>query len=173
LFDELSVVEKGRVPSGTIVEVQGDIPVGMKLKLGDFAKAISTRIWEKVGQENWRSFCEARDFVRGLGLRSQVEWWKWTTGQLRRPDLPKRPPDIPSAPDGLYVSEWKDWADWLGHTRRMGGWRSFEKARKFARDLSLKSRSEWALWRAAEVCRRIFRHTPATSTKSGLDGGTG
>jgi len=44
IADEFRAIEKGRVSSGKIVEIEGDIPVGMKMKLGDFADAISTRI---------------------------------------------------------------------------------------------------------------------------------
>jgi hypothetical protein len=52
------------------------------------------------------------------------------------------PPDIPTAPEQVY-SEWKDWADWLGHGRRIGGWCAFKEAREYARKLNLKSRKEW------------------------------
>ena len=143
IADEFRAIERGRVSSGKIVEIEGDIPVGMKMKLGDFAEAISTRVWESVGRANWRSFSEAREFAQALGLSSHVEWWKWTTGRLRRANLPEMPPDVPAGPDRVYSEEWKDWADWLGHSRRIGGWRSFNEARKYARNLKLKSRKEW------------------------------
>ena len=74
IADEFRAIEKGRISSGKIVEIEGDIPVGMKMKLGDFAEAISTRIWESVGRANWRNFEDAREFVRGLGLKSRTEW---------------------------------------------------------------------------------------------------
>ncbi len=48
--------EKGRIPSGKIVEIEGDVPVSMKIKLGDFAEAVSTRVWRSVGRANWRKF---------------------------------------------------------------------------------------------------------------------
>jgi hypothetical protein len=144
IADEFRAIEKGRIPRGKIVKIEGDIPVGLKMELGDFAEAISTRIWENVGRANWRSFNEAREFARKLGLSSHVEWWKWTKGALRRPDLVEKPPDIPAGPERVYVNEWKDWADWLGHSRRIGGWRPFEEARGFARKLNLKSHEEWA-----------------------------
>ena len=64
IADEFRAIEQGRVSSGKIVEIEGDIPVGMKMKLGDFAEAISTRIWESVGRANWRKFEDARALVR-------------------------------------------------------------------------------------------------------------
>ena len=30
-------------------ETHSDVPVGMKMKLGDFAEVISMRLWESVG----------------------------------------------------------------------------------------------------------------------------
>ena len=113
------------------------------MKLGDFAEAISTRIWESVGRANWRSFAEAREFARSLGLSSHVEWWKWTTGRLRRSKLGHLPPDIPATPHTVYREEWRNWGDWLGHSRRIGGWRNFKDARKYARSLNLTSYKQW------------------------------
>jgi superfamily II DNA or RNA helicase len=144
IADEFRAIEKGRTPSGRIVAIEGDIPIGMKMKLGDFAEAISTRIWESVGRANWRPFAEARDFAQALGLSSHVEWWQWTTGRLQRSNLPDLPPDIPVTPERVYHKDWKNWADWLGHRRRVGGWRPFKEALKYARGLKLSSRKEWA-----------------------------
>jgi superfamily II DNA or RNA helicase len=141
---EFRAIERGRISSGKIVEIDGDVPVGMKIKLGDFVAAISARVWDSVGRANWRSFKEAREFARALGLSSHVEWWKWTTGRLRRTSLPALPPDIPATPERVYVDDWKDWADWLGHSRRIGGWRPFKEAREYARKLNLKSSKEWS-----------------------------
>src|SRR5262249_1076489 len=83
IADEFRAIERGRISSGKIVEIEGDVPIGMKIKLGDFAEAISTRIWDSVGRANWRSFTEARAFAQALTLSSHIEWWKWTAGRLR------------------------------------------------------------------------------------------
>jgi superfamily II DNA or RNA helicase len=143
IVDEFRALERGQIPAGRIVEIDGDIPVGIKLTLGEFAAVISARVWDGVGRANWRSFKEARAFARSLGLSSHVEWWKWTTGRLRRADLPELPPDIPAGPERVYVDDWTNWADWLGHSRRIGGWRPFSEARDYARKLRLKSYKKW------------------------------
>src|SRR5205807_8947541 len=70
IADEFRAIERGQISSGKIVEIEGDVPIGMKVELTDFAEAISTRMWESVGRANWRLFGEAREFVRKLGLRS-------------------------------------------------------------------------------------------------------
>jgi hypothetical protein len=58
-------------------------------------------------ENRWRSFEEAREYVRGLGLNGQVEWREWCkSGQ--------KPEDIPTAPDRSYKKEWRGYPDWLG-----------------------------------------------------------
>ena len=83
----------------------------------------------------WRSFEEAREYVRGLGLKSVAEWKEWCKyGQ--------RPPDIPTAPRSIYKDQWRGWHDWLITNR----WRSFEEAREYVRGLGLKNSGEWPEW---------------------------
>ena len=96
----------------------------------------------------WRSFQEARDYIRSLGLESQTEWEEWRKSGLR-------PPDIPSTPDQVYKGKgWLSWGDFLGyrpghiaakqsHSRK----RSFTDARDYARSLGFKSYKEWQEWR--------------------------
>src|SRR6476660_3726857 len=108
IADEFRAIEQGRVPSGKIVEIEGDIPVGMKMKLGDFAEAISTRVWESVGRANWRKFEDARTFARSLGLKSRTEWGAYVTSG-------KKPTDIPAYPHQTYAEVgWAGMGDWLG-----------------------------------------------------------
>lgn len=57
--------------------------------------------------------------------------------------LIKKPPDIPTTPNLVYAGNWIDWADWLGHSRRIGKWRAFSAATQFARSLHLSSRKDW------------------------------
>jgi hypothetical protein len=54
-----------------------------------------------------------------------------------------KPPDIPAGPVRVYSEQWKGWGDWLGHGRGNDVWRSFERAREYARRLNLKSHKEW------------------------------
>ena len=116
IADEFRAIDKGRVSSGKIVEIEGDVPIGMKMELTDFAEAIWTRVWESVGRANWRSFDEARDFAHKLGLKGHLEWVHWSKGKFR-------PPDIPTDPVRAYSEHWKGWGDWLGHGRAGVEWR--------------------------------------------------
>ena len=140
IAEEFRAIKRGRISSGKIIEIEGDVPVGMKIKLGDFAESISTRIWENVGRANWRRFDDARTLVRSLGLKSVNEWLEYCRSG-------KKPADVPSNPNQMYAKAgWAGMGDWLGtgkvatHLRQ---YRPFKKARAFVRSLGLKSVDEW------------------------------
>jgi hypothetical protein len=115
----------------------------MKVKLSDFAEAISTRIWDSVGRANWRSFNDARAFARTLDLKSVNEWREYCKSG-------KKPPDIPAKPNRTYASDgWANWGDWLGTGRIADGlrkYRPFKKGRVLARSLQLNSATKWFLY---------------------------
>jgi hypothetical protein len=140
IAEEFRAIENGRKPSGKIVEIEGDVPVGMKFKLGDFAEAISTRLWQSVGRANWREFDDARGFVRGLKLKSVNEWLDYCNSG-------KKPADIPAAPQATYAETgWVGYGDWLGTgtvATYLRPYRSFRNARVFVQGLKLQSQSEW------------------------------
>lgn len=56
----------------------------------------------------YRSFEEARAFVRSLNLRSLKEWQRYSKSG-------NRPIDIPSAPNNKYKGKWLGWKDWMGY----------------------------------------------------------
>lgn len=87
---------------------------------------------------SFRSFDEARKFVRGLGLESYRDWIKYSASE-------SRPLNIPGNPRKVYENDgWKSWGDWLGSDiRSHGNWRLFEEARSFVQSLGLKSREQW------------------------------
>ena len=140
IADEFRAIEQGRVSSGKIVEIEGDIPVGMKMKLGDFAEAISTRVWESVGRANWRKFEDARAFVRSLGLKSAAEWRDYCKSGKKPADIPTNPNDhLRGSRLGGMGRLARD-----GHNcDRLRQYRPFKEARAFVRSLGLKSEAEW------------------------------
>jgi hypothetical protein len=96
-------------------------------------------------KRNWRPFEEARGVARGLGLSGSVAWKAYASSG-------NKPRDIPSNPALVYADEWCGYGDWLGTGRKMKrrwrtrasrNWRSFEKAREFARSLGLRNHKEW------------------------------
>jgi 3-mercaptopyruvate sulfurtransferase SseA len=89
----------------------------------------------------WRSFIEARAFVKKLKLSSYKDWTAYCSSG-------KRPNDIPSAPNIVYANKgWAGWGDWLGaDVRRVGNWREFEEARAFVQKLQLNAQKEWVAY---------------------------
>jgi len=98
----------------------------------------------------FRGFQDARDFARSLELKSGAEWTEFCKGNL--PEKGTLPPDIPAAPQGTYAEKgWSNMGDWLGTGNVAPGlrrYRSFMKARAFARSLALRNTTEWR-----EFCR--------------------
>jgi superfamily II DNA or RNA helicase len=140
-FIKGTLVDKGMLPT--------DIPATP-------AQAYANSGWKGYGDwlgtgtiatnaRKYRSFKEARDFARGLKLKSQAEWNKFCKGKL--PKKGKLPPDIPAAPQGAYAGRgWKGIGDWLGTgtiATHLRVYLPFEDARAFARELRLKNGAEW------------------------------
>jgi len=99
--------------------------------------------WLGTGYKHKKDFLpfeEARAFARNLDLKTQKEWFAFTkSGKL--------PKNIPVAPNLTYKNKgWIDWGDWLGTgyiALQNRKYRSFEKAREFARGLNLETQKEW------------------------------
>ena len=66
-------------------------------------------------RKNWKSFEEAREWVRLLGIQTYREWRHYVSFGL--PDKPNLPEDIPKAPNDVYIDEFEGFADWLGKER--------------------------------------------------------
>lgn len=79
------------------------------------AKWISWQDWLGAPdkQSKWRTFLEAREWARELGLRTAREWFAYCDGKM--PDKPPRPSDIPKDVYGAYEKKgWQGIHDWLG-----------------------------------------------------------
>ena len=91
----------------------------------------------------WRSFFEARLYVRGLQLKNVDEWSAYCQSG-------KKPADIPSHPDNVYLAEFEGYGDWLGTgtiATFKRHYRPFTEARAFVHTLGLKSYREWVSYR--------------------------
>jgi superfamily II DNA or RNA helicase len=149
IAEEFRISDSGEIAKGSEsrILVMGDVPVsvGEMVSASEFAKQCRAKMWEKVGRLNWRPFEEAREFVRGLGLKNLVEWNSYCDGELK--NLKELPSDIPTAPQSTYVGKgWKGAGDWLGTGRiatQFRQYQKFERARAFARKLKIKNYTEW------------------------------
>jgi hypothetical protein len=128
IVDELQAIRYGQVPTGRIIRIDDTLPIGLDLPLEKFAEAIDVKLWERVGRiagVYWRPFEEAREFVRGLGLKSKMEWRAYAKSE-------EKPGDIPANPDNTYAEDgWSGWGDWLGTgtiSVRLRQYRSFKSS---------------------------------------------
>jgi hypothetical protein len=87
----------------------------------------------------YRDFSEAKKYVKNLKIKSQTEWKEYCKSGLK-------PKDIPAHPEGTYKNYWHGWGDWLGTDRIATFQRqylNFQEARQIARNLELKSQTDW------------------------------
>jgi superfamily II DNA or RNA helicase len=156
IVDELRALYYGKISSGKIIKIEGEVPVGMRMSLARFAEAVSTKMWESVARVNWQSFEEARAFVQSLGLKSIGEWDAYSHS-------PKKPNDIPVMPQKLYANAgWVSWPDWLGNGNRRGNWRPFNEACAFVQRLGLQSSGDWKTYCRSGNKPDDIPRTPAT-----------
>jgi hypothetical protein len=116
-----------------------------------------------VARYNWRSFEEAREYIKGLGLKGKKEWRAFSKSG-------NRPKDIPASPNQVYKdSGWVNWGDWLGTGNvRKGDWRSFDEAREYAKSLGFRSIRKW---RAFSKSGNRPKDIPSNPDKSYRDSG--
>lgn len=87
----------------------------------------------------YRSYEDARKFVRSLKLKKDDEWRQYAKSG-------NKPKDIPADPRYFYKNEWTGIGDWLGTDStayKNQKWRSYSEAKKFVHSLNLSDRKEW------------------------------
>jgi len=97
-------------------------------------------------ENQYLTFEEAREFVRKLGLESDVEWVKYIQGKLDGYSV--KPENIPNAPGKIYKKHgWKGMNDWLGANssdieEQANQYLPFKEAREFVIKLNLEA-GQW------------------------------
>ncbi len=104
------------------------------------------------GNDVWCSFEKAREYARGLNLKSHKEWRALAKNRSFA-NKNRLPEDIPASPDNIY-DEWIGWWDWLGTPYRRGKWMSFSNARTLTQKMGLANRSQFIAWRRGLVKRQ-------------------
>jgi hypothetical protein len=123
----------------------------------------------------YRSFHEARTFVRTLNLKNQIEWFAYCKGEM--PELGRLPLDIPAVPRQTYADRgWKGYGDWLGTgniANFLKVFKPFVEARDFACKLNLKSSTEWRSFCKGEMPKlgRLPSNIPSNPQKAYADKG--
>jgi superfamily II DNA or RNA helicase len=146
IIEYFRTVSQGRQhPAGDRVVFDIDERLAKRINLREFVREIELKCWNRLAKLSWRPFEEAREFARGLGLRSRAEWDKFCKGEM--PQLGRLPPDIPAKPNESYVDcGWTGVGDWLGTgnvAKFLRQYRPFGSAQIFARSLGIRSGAEW------------------------------
>ena len=88
--------------------------------------------------KNSKSFEKAREYIRSLNLKSQIDYQKFLKSN-------PTPNNFPRKIERVYKNNgWLSWGDFLGYSKGWNGkYREFKEARKFVRSIGIKSHSEW------------------------------
>lgn len=110
----------------------------------------------------FRTFNDAKTFVRKLNLKNTDEWRKYTTSG-------EKPDDIPSSPHSTYRnSGWVSLGDWLGTDTIAPGqriFRSYDDAKSFVHQLDFKSEKEWRRYNKSGEKPKDIPSTPSKTYK--------
>jgi superfamily II DNA or RNA helicase len=99
--------------------------------------------WLGAGRQpgNWISYSDCQNLAQSLEIASKSDWMAKHSQIILSSGING---NIPKWADEIYEGKgWTSWADFLGHKRRIGGWKKFAEARKFARSLCFKTKSDW------------------------------
>jgi hypothetical protein len=91
-------------------------------------------------RKNFKTFADARAFVRGLNLPNTAAWWAYAKSG-------KRPADIPSNPNIVFKADgWAGLNDWIGLPPLKPGKRKFTEftaAKLLVSRFGFKNRDEF------------------------------
>jgi len=139
ITEYLRAISEGKKPrGGSPIEGITSANSLYKIEAEEFDKAIKLKVWDKVSYGNWRSYEDAKNYVRSLKIKQIKEWYDLNKSK----NFPK---DIPKYPQDAYKN-WKDWGDFLGVRNflyKSREYKSYEEAKKYAQSLQLKNSSEW------------------------------
>jgi superfamily II DNA or RNA helicase len=116
------------------------------------SEQLQIKIWEGLSRFNWMAFEEAREYVRGLNIKSTKEYTSFWRNK-------KLPVNLPARPHSSYKGDgFISMPDFLGYKNRFQEWIEFEKARKYVNELNLKSTPEYdAFWKSGNLPDNIPR----------------
>lgn len=136
-----------------------DATLAPKIDVEAFATTIEIKAWDRLAKLSMRPYEEAVAFAQSLGLKSRKEWQAYCRGE--RPDLSKRPSDVPAGPTKSYRGVFQEaggWGAWLGtgnKSRKYSENRPFVDALHFVQALNLQTSRQWMAY-----CRGELSHLP-------------
>ncbi len=136
-FNTINVVKTSSVNN----LIDFDIPLGLDIDINEFNNAIKLSVISKIKKLKWRTFEEAREFIRSLNLKSYAEWNLYCKNELDNKEI--KPFDIPSTPQYIYkLSGWHGIKDWLGY-KVSDKYLSYSEASIYIQKNKIDSRDKW------------------------------
>ena len=138
-FRDVNKSDKKSKTTGGLVQFEIDENIIERISEKDLMQSLQLKTWDKLAKLSWMPFEEAREFVRGLRLNNQKDWFLFARSI-------KKPIDIPYDPGNIYKDNWISYGDWLG-TGRIANqfikYLEFSKAKEFVHKLKFKNIEEW------------------------------
>ena len=110
---------------------------------------------------NWMPFKDAKTFIQTQGIRTLIEFKKWSSSGQRLKNFP-------STPHIIYKDQWTGWGNFLGTrntANRKKEWMSFEDARTFIQTQGIRTSTEFQKWSASDQRPENFPSHPHRTYK--------
>ena len=136
ITEYLRVISEGKKPrGGSPVDGITSVNSLYKIEAEEFDKAIKLKVWDKVSKSNYRSYEEAKEYLKNLHIKNSREYGK---------KIKQLPLDFPYHPERVYkFNGWISWGDFLGtgyqHEKQF---LDYKDAKKIIHKLKLLSQYE-------------------------------
>jgi superfamily II DNA or RNA helicase len=116
-----------------------NIASGISINTTLLIEQLELKTWSRLAKLSWRSFDEAREFIRGLKLASRNEYIQYV--------ISNKIYDLPLAAETVYGLKWTNWPDFLGNNRiTQDNKIDFISAKKIISKFQFKSQIDFITW---------------------------
>jgi superfamily II DNA or RNA helicase len=135
IVEYLRAISEGKKPkSGSPIDGKISINQLHKIEADEFDKAIKLKVWEKVAIGNWRSFEEAKKYVKDNKILNKFEFFK----KYKKNEIPL---DIPKGINKVYLNRgFKSWSDFFESYKIDQKDKSYLTASEIVQSLGYKSK---------------------------------
>ena len=81
IADYFRATSQGKRPSTGALPFSMEIPEGLVVDADDFISSVELKFWSRLAKLSWRPFAQARDYVRNLRLKNNLEWRDFCLGK--------------------------------------------------------------------------------------------
>ena len=141
IIEYFKLKSEGGLSKGKRFDIENLVEIhGENIDLQKLVNDIELRIWSRLAKLSWRSFEDARKFVKQMNFKNRTDWEDYIKAGTK-------PADIPFRPNKVYFNVgWQGWGDWLGNANQKftkQDFMPFVKASSFVKSLKLKNSEQW------------------------------